>query len=42
MSSLCIHHYTGGAEEKARMMFNMYDLRGNGQLTVEEFRKMIK
>ena len=24
------------------MLFNMYDLRGRGEITVEEFTKMIK
>ena len=32
----------GGAEEKARMLFNMYDLRGRGELTIDDFTKMIK
>mgnify|MGYP002280320015 CR=1 FL=1 len=32
----------GGADEKAKMLFNMYDLKGKGYLTPDQFFKMIK
>ncbi|WAR00874.1 DUOX2-like protein [Mya arenaria] len=32
----------GNAADKAEMLFNMYDLRGRGHLTFEQFTKMIK
>ena len=33
---------TGSAEEKSRLMFNVYDVRRRGVLTRDDFTKMIK
>ena len=33
---------TGTADEKARLMFNVYDVRRRGVLTRDDFTKMIK
>ncbi|KAL4227430.1 hypothetical protein ACF0H5_012874 [Mactra antiquata] len=32
----------GGADQKAKLLFNMYDLRGQGKMSAESFTKMIK
>ena len=34
--------FSGTSEEKARMMFDMYDLKGQGRLTQEEFKVMLQ
>ena len=34
--------FEGTAEEKAKLMFDMYDITGNGTLTKVEFKVMLK
>jgi len=33
--------FTGSADDKAKLMFDMYDIDATGQLTPEEFKNMI-
>jgi len=33
--------FTGTADDKAKLMFDMYDIDATGQLTPEEFKNMI-
>ena len=33
---------TGTPQEKAKLMFDMYDLDKNGELDIDEFRSMLK
>jgi Ca2+-binding EF-hand superfamily protein len=33
--------FTGTANDKAKLMFDMYDINATGQLTLEEFKNMI-
>jgi dual oxidase len=33
--------FTGTADDKAKLMFDMYDINGTGQLTLEDFKNMI-
>jgi Ca2+-binding EF-hand superfamily protein len=33
--------FTGTADERAKLMFMMYDINATGQLTLQDFKNMI-
>lgn len=36
------YNITGTADDKVKLMFDMYDINGTGKLTKEDFKNMIK
>ena len=42
IDQICLFFQTGNSKEKAKMLFDMYDLKRRGQLSRDDFSKMIR